>query len=465
MPGFLINRDFARLWFGQAVSTVGDYVFDTTLTVWVATVLYRNDPRLGPLAIGGLVLAVILATVVVGPAAGVFVDRWSHRRIMLNSELGRFILVAGMTAVMFLKASAMPRWAWLVLVFGVVFLLNATSQFFQPSRFATIGDVVPGEADQARAFGLGASTSAFAGIIGPPLAAPLLFTVGVQWALLLNALSYLVSFLAIRSIRFPASAEKPATGAEPDRAASWWQEFRAGLRMFAGNRFLVALTLIAILAQFGTGPLNTLEIYFLRENLHSNQNLLGFLATAAGVGSVIGGLIAGVAVRRLNARNTTWVGIVLGGLLIVLLARQTNFYAGLAVLFLMFIPITAMNTALQPQLLAATPKEYLGRMMAVFAPVAQLSTTLSIAASSILASTVLLHFHADVAGLHMGRVDTLYSAGGIIIVISGVYAYFRLPPSSADEETAAVQVPMQDRVDLATPAATAAVEAEFEITP
>jgi hypothetical protein len=149
----------------------------------------------------------------------------------------------------------------------------------------------------------------------------------------------------------------------------------------------------------------------------------------------------------------------------VLLARQTNFYAGLAVLFLMFIPITAMNTALQPQLLAATPKEYLGRMMAVFAPVAQLSTTLSIAASSILASTVLLHFHADVAGLHMGRVDTLYSAGGIIIVISGVYAYFRLPPSSAGEETAAVQVPMQDRVDLATPAATAAVEAEFEITP
>jgi MFS family permease len=455
MSRFLINRDFSRLWFGQAVSSIGDYVFDTTLTVWVATVLFRNDARLGPLAVGGLVVAMIMATVLVGPIAGVFVDRWSHRRIMLNSELGRFVLVGVMTAIMFLKVSAIPRWAWLVVIFAVVFLLNATGQFFNPSRFATIGDVVPGEADQARAFGIGASTTAFAGIIGPPLAAPLLFTVGVQWALLLNALSYVVSFLAIRAIRFPQRSPEPSA---PEAGPSWWSEFRAGLTMFAGNRFLVAIALIAVVAQLGTGPLNSLEIYFLRENLHGNPDLLGFLATAAGVGAIIGGIVAGSVVKKINARNTTWIGILLGGLLIVLLARQTSLYAGVVAIFLMFIPITIMNTALQPQLLAVTPKNYLGRMMAVFGPLAQLSTTISIAVSSILASTVLLHFHADVAGVHMGRIDTLYTAGGVIITLSGIYAYFRLPPTEPPADAPLVRVPMQDAVDLATPAVTAVTE-------
>ncbi|HEY2791109.1 MAG TPA: MFS transporter, partial [Micromonosporaceae bacterium] len=309
--------------------------------------------------------------------------------------------------------------------------------------------------DRARAFGLGASTTAFAGIIGPPLAAPLLFTVGVQWALLLEALSYLVSFLAIRSIHFPArDAEAPEAtdGAKP----SWWSEFRAGLTMFRSNRFLVAIALIALLAQFGTGPLVALEVYFLRENLHSNANLLGFLATASGVGAIIGGVIAGSVVKRINARNTTWICIMLGGLMILLLARQTSLYAGVAVIFLLFIPVTTMNTALQPQLLEVTPKNYVGRMMAVFVPLAQVSTTASIALSSVLASTLLLHFHTDVAGIHMGRIDLLYSAGGLIIALAGIYAYFRLPPNEPGEPV--VKIPMQDRVDLATPAAAAVTE-------
>ncbi|HEY2794993.1 MAG TPA: hypothetical protein VGJ28_21720, partial [Micromonosporaceae bacterium] len=116
MSRFLINRDFARLWFGDAVSTTGDFVFDTTMTVWVATVLFHNDARLGPLAVGGLTIAMVLATVLVGPVAGVFVDRWSHRRIMLGSEFGRFVLTALMTGIMFLSVGALPRWAWLTLV-------------------------------------------------------------------------------------------------------------------------------------------------------------------------------------------------------------------------------------------------------------------------------------------------------------------------------------------------------------
>lgn len=90
---FLVNRDFARLWSGQALSTVGDFVFDTTLTLWIATELFAHS-RWAPTAVSGLMLCALVAIVVVGPVAGVFVDRWAHRRIMLSSEAIRGVLVA-----------------------------------------------------------------------------------------------------------------------------------------------------------------------------------------------------------------------------------------------------------------------------------------------------------------------------------------------------------------------------------
>jgi MFS family permease len=55
---------------------------------------------------------------------------------------------------------------------------NVAGQFYGPARLAVIGDVVEGTVDRTRAIGIGQATAATAAIIGPPLAAPLLFTVG-----------------------------------------------------------------------------------------------------------------------------------------------------------------------------------------------------------------------------------------------------------------------------------------------
>ena len=69
-----------------------------------------------------------------------------------------------------------------------------------------------GEDDRTRAVGLAGATTSAAGIIGPPIAAPLLFTVGFQWALAANAASYVVSYLAIRFLRLTPEPRPPAPG-------------------------------------------------------------------------------------------------------------------------------------------------------------------------------------------------------------------------------------------------------------
>src|ERR1035438_4579137 len=74
----LINRNYAKLWYGQAASAVGDSVFGTTLVLWVSQVL-ASGRAWAPTAVSGILVAAGAAFVLVGPVAGVFVDRWNRK--------------------------------------------------------------------------------------------------------------------------------------------------------------------------------------------------------------------------------------------------------------------------------------------------------------------------------------------------------------------------------------------------
>ncbi len=421
----LINRDHARLWYGQAVSTVGDYVFDTTLVLWVATVLARGRSW-APAAVSGILLAVGAAVLLVGPVAGVFVDRWNRRATMLRTEVVRAVLVTVLLLLSLLPTGALPIWLWLTVIYLVVFVLNAAGQFFSPARFATVGDVVDGEADRAWAAGIGQATAATASIVGPPLAAPLLFTVGIQWALLANVVTYVVSYVAIRSVRAPHAMV--VTGAAQDQAGSTIRaEFAAGLRFFRRNRFLVALVSITVIAACGDGALSALDVFFVTDNLHASSRLYGFMSMAFGVGAILGSLWAARVVRWFGTRSTTWLGLVVAGVLVFGYARQTAFPAGLVLLALVSIPVAMLNTAMTPLLPDSTPPQYLGRMIAVFNPINRLASMLSVVAAGWLASTVLHGFTATVVGTHIGPIDTIFATAGILIVLAGVYACLALP--------------------------------------
>src|SRR5437868_6450479 len=78
--GLLINRNFALLAIGQAISNMGDFVYSTTLLVWVFVLTHSAG------AISGVLLAQYAPIFLLGPVAGVFVDRWNRRRTMIVSD-------------------------------------------------------------------------------------------------------------------------------------------------------------------------------------------------------------------------------------------------------------------------------------------------------------------------------------------------------------------------------------------
>jgi MFS family permease len=439
----LINREFARLWCGQGVSAVGDMAFGTTLVLWVGTVLAKGKPW-APAAVSAVLLAEGAAVLLVGPLAGVFVDRWNSRLTMLRTDMVRCALAGLLGTLAFLPAPALPVWAWLAVICTVVFALNVGGQFFGPAQYAAIAELLTGEEDRARAASIGQATTAAALITGPPLAAPLLFGVGLPWALLFNAATYAVSFTAIRSMRLGPHAGQQQ---ESTRRAGLRAEFAAGLRFFAGSRLLVALLALAVVATCGLGLLNALDVFFVTKNLRASPHVYGYLGAAFGLGAIVGALVASHAVRRFGARTTTWVSLIVEGVLVLGYSRQTTILGGVTALFLCAVPMTMLNTAMTPLLMSAAPRQYLGRVVAVFTPANQLAAMLSTLVAGWLASSVLRNFAGSLAGVRFGPIDTIYAVSGLLVIAAGVCAWAVLPeptPGRARQAKASGAAPAGD---------------------
>ncbi|WP_376795774.1 hypothetical protein [Thermogemmatispora sp.] len=81
----LINRNFALLWLGQAISNLGDVILGAALVLWIANDFGRGHSW-APVAVSGVFIAEYVPVALIGPLAGVFVDRWSRRLTRLRTD-------------------------------------------------------------------------------------------------------------------------------------------------------------------------------------------------------------------------------------------------------------------------------------------------------------------------------------------------------------------------------------------
>jgi MFS family permease len=428
----LINRNFALLWTGQTISQLGDSIFAITLVLWVATRIASAQPWV-PLAVSGVLLATIAPEFLVSPIAGVVADRWNRRRIMLAMDATRTVLIAllvlaaGHIPLPSLPGGHLPVAEQLAAIYGIVFLASVCSQFFNPALFAFIATTVQ-EPERARASGLRQASASMAGLVGPALAAALFFGVGLEWALLLNALSFAVSFLAILAIQVPSGldAEAPHQQQQRQQQESVLHDFVAGLRFYFGNRILITLLVTAVLTLLAFGSLNTLDVFFVTQNLHAAPGFYAILTSAQGLGLLIGAIFAAAFAQRLGVARVLGLSLLVWGVAIVLYARLTDIAPALALMCLTGFLLSTAQVAETPLLMHATPQEFLGRVSSVFVPALSGAELIGIALSGYLASTLLHNFHATVFGINVGPVDTIFTAMGLSLVAAGIYALVNL---------------------------------------
>lgn len=423
----LINRNFTLLWSGQGISILGDFIFSNTLVLWIVTSIAKGQPW-APLAVSGVFLAFTVPTFVIGPIAGVLVDRWNKRQTMLQMDATRAILVLllflarGNVPLPFIAGEQLPVFWHLGAIYSAIVLLSVCSQFFNPSRFALLGSIVD-ESDWGRASGLLQVTSSLATVFAPSVAALLFFRVGIQLALWLNALSFVFSFFVILLIRI---RPEPASPMIPAHHNTFSREFMEGMHFSLSNRILKTLLISGALLTFGYGTLSALNIFFLTQNLGASAHLYGLLVSTSGAGTVVGALLTGLLAQRIKISRTFSLSLVAAGLGMLVYARLASFAPALAIVFSIGFLIAVANVTVTPLVLHATPQSFIGRVTSISTLTLSLAAALSIAIVGYLDSTVLRSFHTTLMGISIGPIDTIFTITGISIVASGFYALVNL---------------------------------------
>ena len=423
---WFINHNFVLLWLGQSISSIGDFFFTTTLTLWIATQLAKGQSWT-PLAVSGVAIANVIPVLLVGPIAGVFVDRWNKRQTMLRMDALRAIVVALLLLIIVLlpfisdvKDFRINVWL-LISIYTTELLVSVCSQFFSPSRMTIIGDIVP---DALRSHAISFTSLSFnlSLIIGPSLAAPLYFAFGMRWAIAIDVLSFVVSFLAILLIKMP----EIATSNKVRQEKNFLREFSEGLRVFKGNNVLVVLLLAGMLFQLGAGPSDALYVLFAIQNLHTPRNLLGFFEANYGAGVILGLLLMAFFARRIGEVRIFWLSFLLFGSCVIIFSRLTTFIPGLIAFFLLGFANAGIIVVVGPLMLRVTPREFMGRVQSVNTPLITGSALISTALAGWLASTLLHGFHVSLFGSVFGPIDTIFSLSGLIVMSAGVYVVLAL---------------------------------------
>ncbi len=428
---WLINRNFKFLFIGQSISVIGDQISGYTLTIWIVTIIAKGQSW-APLALGAVLIAEMLPNILVGPIAGVFVDRWKHQQTMLRMDGCRgffmllLILLTGALPLPWLSGQKVEPFVQLVIICLVGFLMSVCAQFFNPAYVGFIGNIIPTK-ERAHAIGLGQSMQAIARIIGPPLAAPLLITVGVQWALIINALSFVVSLVMIKCIKVDVEQES-----KDGVNGSLRKDFIEGLVFSFKNHLVRMLIITSTIAALGVGAFDSLYIFFIEKNLHADVRLSGIMGAMLGSGIIIGSLFTGKIAQKVGNERMLYTSLLILGCVITVISRLTNFVVAIPMFFLLGLVINGVRIATTPLLLEATPKNMIGRVIAVLNPVSVLANLIAVSIAAYLSGKVLVNFHMELAQINFGPIDTIFAGVGVIFCISALYASYSTKRSVKD---------------------------------
>ncbi|MBX5452067.1 MFS transporter [Thermogemmatispora sp.] len=400
-PGLLRNSNFLLLTGGQIISYLGDFIYSTTLQIWA----YALVPTAA--SVSGIWAAQYLPYVVVGPIAGVFVDRWNRRQIMVVADLLRCFIA--------LWPLLVPPALRLPAIYLAVFLINSLGRFFSPARSGVM-QVILAQPDQPRAASILQSSFAFAVIAGPSLGAGLYFLVGPYLGTILNALSFLISALCILAMRVSPQALHPGaqrqtTGESAMRAVL--TELVDGFRFVLGSRVLRVVMILLVVNWFGVGALNALDIVFISQRLHVSPELYGPMATGSGVGLLIGSLIAGALSKKLSPRSLLTGSVFLTGLGIVVFGLQVWFPLALFFCSLTGLLQGGIEVGYMALVLLCSPRTLIGRVEAVIQTSMFIASVLSIAIGGYVAQFIPVYI--------------LFIIGGWLTVLAGLLGWFGLP--------------------------------------
>jgi len=373
-----VNGSFSALWTGQLISLLGDRVNQVALAALVYGT--TNSAIAGSLTF----VAATLPNLLFGPLAGVLVDRWDQKRVLIVSDLLR----AGI--VVFIPVSVSFN---VVLAYPLVFLLTTVSIFFRPARTAVIPRVVH-EDELMTANSATWMSETLADVVGYPLAGLFVAFLGsaLSLAFWLDSVSYVASALLVVMVVIPPVVRSVGSVAPIPGLAGIRDDLASGWRFLRGEPVLLANTLQAVVGQLTGGATIALAPFYAKVVLRLDSldwtAAYAFIEMAIGVGNLLGGFVIGLLGARIAKGRMVIAGYVALGLAVMGLGLTTNLGLALGMAFAMGVSNMVFVIPTQTLFQERTPGDMIGRVVGFRFSAVFGAMTFAMAASGILGDAV-----------------------------------------------------------------------------
>ncbi|MEU0517072.1 MFS transporter [Streptosporangium sp. NPDC006007] len=301
--GVLRVASFRRLWAANLAGSVGQQFGTLALSVTAVTTLHASTFEMSVIAALGS-----MAYLVLGIPSGVWVDRWSKRRVLLTAEVVRAVAIAGVPIAFVLGVLSVAQLMVVAAVTGVADL------FFGVAHTSILPAIVSRARVSEASARLQTSDTTIR-VVGPGLAGQILQFTGGPLVYGVTAITHALSWLFISGIDVAEPTSGNTTGNTSGNAARdttrhaarngardrerepFWNSLRTGLGFVAGHPVLRTFLMSGALINLGAGAYSAVLALFVLRDLGLSPALFGLATSIGALGGIIGSL-AGLRVKK-----------------------------------------------------------------------------------------------------------------------------------------------------------------------
>ncbi|AFZ05520.1 major facilitator superfamily MFS_1 [Oscillatoria nigro-viridis PCC 7112] len=404
LDALLRNRPFLALWTGQLLAQVADKIFYVLLIILLKTGDYRPWPVSWQHSENSMLSAVMIAytvpAIVFGSAAGIVVDRFCKKQMLIACNVIRAALIV---ALPFLPKA-------FVVLLTMTFLISTVTQFFAPAEQAAIPLAV-GREGLMSANALFASSTMGGIIVGMTIGEPLFSWVKHSFGadsqeFLLGGL-YLISAGLIYTMRI-----KESRAGGSGKNVHPWQDLKEGLRYLKHNH-LVSNAMVQLTILYSVFAALQVLAIALSGKIGLKETQFGFLLAAAGVGMVFGAAFLGHWGHRMHHKPLPLIGFLMMGFVLAMFAFTRQLWVGFGLSALFGFGASLINGPMQALIQEKTPESMRGKVFGLENNAINIALSLPLAITGPLTDAVSKSVGSDDKGLRI----VLLSLGFLVSVM------------------------------------------------
>jgi MFS family permease len=416
----LKNPNFLALWAGQVFCQLADKVYLVLMIALINSQFQASDQSISGW-VSALMMAFTIPAVLFGSVAGVFVDRWSKKVVLVASNIWRGILVLLIPSLLWLTHDWQPVGVLPVgflIILGVTFLVSTLTQFFAPAEQSAIPLIVK-EQDLLSANSLYTTTMMASVIVGFAVGEPVLALADGLWTQLggsgglgkeiLVGGSYAIAGLILFLLQTNEKPHPPET-----EFPHVFSDLRDGLRYLQANHRIrnALLQLIILFSVFAALTVLAVRMAEIIPNMKASQ--FGFLLASAGVGVALGATILGQFGQRFSYKQLSFWGCLgMAGSLIGLSLFTTQLLPVLLFIALVGVFGALVGIPMQTAIQTETPPDMRGKVFGLQNNVINIALSLPLALAGVAETFIGLKavFFTLAAIVLIGGLFTWYNSG------------------------------------------------------